>query len=132
MTEGKHTGGCRCGAVRFEAGSQPENSTVCYCRCCQRSFGAASVAWLTFGVADFTWTKDKPADYESSPGATWRFCANCGTSLAFTNERNPNVIDIATAAMDDPEAFPPRGIVFPGQKLGWDVCLDKPIFHDEK
>ena len=35
------TGGCLCGAVRYEAGWPPNWSAHCHCRDCQRASGAA-------------------------------------------------------------------------------------------
>ena len=28
------------------------------------------------------------------------------------------------------KSFPPKGLVFPSQKLSWDVHLDLPVAHD--
>ena len=33
------TGGCQCGAVRYEWTTRPAYSSVCYCRMCQKASG---------------------------------------------------------------------------------------------
>jgi hypothetical protein len=130
MAEVEISGGCRCGAVRFSAKAVPMSSTVCYCQYCQHSFGAQSVAWVTFKSSEFSYTKGPPVSHESSPGVTRTFCGTCGTSLTYSNSERPDEIDVATATLDDPNAYPPEGIVFPSRKIAWDICLPKPIFHD--
>ena len=35
-----HTGGCRCGAVRFEASADPHHVSYCHCKDCRRASGA--------------------------------------------------------------------------------------------
>jgi hypothetical protein len=39
------TGGCYCGAVRYETDGEPFHETICHCADCRRIVGAASVAW---------------------------------------------------------------------------------------
>ena len=130
MTEAEITGGCFCGAIRFKATAAPQLSTVCYCRDCQRLFGAQSVAWLTFKRVDFACIKGEPASFASSQPVVRTFCSTCGTSLTYTNSSRPDEIDVVTAIFDDPDFYPPEGIVFPSMKLAWDTCLDKPVMHD--
>ena len=38
---GTSTGGCACGAIRYEISADPVMSANCYCRDCQRSTGGA-------------------------------------------------------------------------------------------
>jgi hypothetical protein len=47
------------------------------------------------------------------------FCGRCGTSLTYEVEQRAAEIDITTASLDDPEAFPPTKAVFEEQKLSW-------------
>jgi len=89
------------------------------------------VAWLTFRSSDFVCVKGKPASYASSPPVIRTFCEICGTSLTYSNDTRPDEIDVATATLDEPGSYPPEGLVFPGRKLAWDTCLDKPVLHDD-
>jgi hypothetical protein len=73
----------------------------------------------------------QPTFFASSPPVLRTFCGACGTGLTYTNTDRPGDVDIATAALDHPDSFPPQGIVFPSNRISWDSCLDKPVAHDE-
>jgi hypothetical protein len=112
-------GGCLCGTVRYRATQRPRISTVCHCVDCRRACGAQSVAWVTFPAASFSFAHGEPAGYRSSPPVVRTFCVRCGTPLTYRNDERPDEIDVTTATLDDPEAFPPTKQVFPEQKLSW-------------
>ena len=127
----RHTGGCMCGEIRFEAKSAPSPSTICYCVYCRHAVGAVSVAWLTFRAADFVLTKGSPASYASSPGVTRTFCPRCGTSLTYSKAGRQSEIDVTTGSMDHPEMYPPSGNVMLSHKVPWDTHPDKPVLFDD-
>ena len=45
---GPHTGGCACGAVRYQADGAPMFQNHCQCRDCQRRSGTGHGSYLTF------------------------------------------------------------------------------------
>jgi hypothetical protein len=47
------------------------------------------------------------------------FCYNCGTHLTFEDEDFPDVIDITTCSLDDPEAIQPKDHTWMSSKLNW-------------
>jgi hypothetical protein len=101
------TGGCQCGAIRYEAKGQPAHSALCHCSDCRKSAGAHMVAWTLFDQADVAIT-GTPKRYRSSAHAERHFCEACGTGLFYTSEVVfPGKIDIRAATFDDLTAFPP-------------------------
>ena len=48
MADSKLTGGCQCGAVRYEWAEGPKYASVCHCRMCQKASGQPFMA-LTGG-----------------------------------------------------------------------------------
>jgi len=112
------TGGCYCGAIRYRALRPPRISNICHCESCRRTCGAQSVAWVIFPAGDFAFANGEPTRYPSSPGVVRTFCATCGTSLTYETEERPADIDVTTATLDDPEAFPPTRFSTE-QKLSW-------------
>lgn len=102
------TGGCRCGAVRYDATGSPEHRSICHCDDCRKSSGSFMVGWALFPDDSVTVT-GAPTTYESSPGTFRQFCGTCGTGLFYRNEAIfPGRIDIQTATLDDLHALPPQ------------------------
>ncbi|WP_244936498.1 GFA family protein [Methylobacterium currus] len=112
------SGGCRCGAVRYEARGKPRNVTVCHCADCRGATGAPMVGWLTVRRDSCRVTAD-PAWFRSSPRAERAFCPSCGTPLAYRADDLPDEIDLTLASLDDPERFPPRDHVWVSRRLSW-------------
>jgi hypothetical protein len=112
-------GGCLCGAVRYRLEGDPLASTTCQCRTCRKATASAIVPWLHLDGTKLVYTAGRPAEFQSSPGVTRSFCGRCGTPLTYwTTVYGPN-IDVTTASLDDPEAFPPIGHFWTSHRLGW-------------
>ncbi|MYN03001.1 GFA family protein [Pseudoduganella sp. DS3] len=124
-----HTGGCFCGAVRYEAEGAARNSTWCHCSMCRRSCGAPGVAWFSVLRGRFRYVRGQPAAFHSSPGVTREFCAACGTQLTFVDERSPLEVDVTTCSLDEPDAMPPQDHTFAASRLHWEaLCDDLPRY----
>lgn len=123
-------GQCHCGAVRYEIDGEAVHSSICHCSDCRRSAGAPMVAWMAF-AADVVRITGKTASYQSSPGTTRMFCANCGTGLFYVNEAVlPGLIDIQSATLDNPNAMPPNAHVQIAERLDWTLTMnDLPMFQ---
>ncbi|MET0186901.1 MAG: GFA family protein [Achromobacter sp.] len=116
----KTQGGCLCGRIRFEISGEPLHSIICHCKTCRVASAAPSVAWLTFERERVVVLAGAPRAFASSPGVVRTFCADCGTPLSYTSERDPKTIDITTLAMDDPERFPPSREMWLDHRLAWE------------
>jgi hypothetical protein len=117
------TGGCHCGAVRYEATSHAYDMTNCHCTICRRTTGAPFVAWFSVPLSSFRFAKGAPAHYHSSNKATRGFCARCGAQLTFFVD-GANEIDVTTATLDDPNQLPPRDHIQTATKLSWVKLAD--------
>ncbi|MBP1851245.1 GFA family protein [Rhizobium halophytocola] len=102
----KHTGGCRCGAIRFEADADPIYASYCHCEDCKRASGAPMAAFVGFHAADVTFDGEDAATYGKAP-VSRSFCATCGAPLAYADARLPERIFFMLGAMDAPENYPP-------------------------
>jgi hypothetical protein len=118
------TGGCFCGAIRYEAGGTPFHETLCHCSMCRRSAGAPAVAWFSVPRAELRFLSGTPARFASSASAERGFCPSCGTTLTFEAKDLPEEIDITTASLDDPNALPPREHIYTSTRLHWMAGLD--------
>jgi hypothetical protein len=82
MTEGAKpvlTGGCQCGAIRFAVSAAPTRISICHCRMCQKASGAPFASFADIEKENFSWTRGKPASFQSSSIAMRDFCSACGT-----------------------------------------------------
>ena len=113
------SGGCCCGAIRYEADGPRSHETSCHCSTCRRTSGAPFVAWVTFPSAGVRVTRGDPVAFRSSPNAVRSFCGRCGTQLFFRQDALPDQTDVTIASLDDPEAIPPRDHTFVRSRLSW-------------
>ncbi|MGH6947798.1 MAG: GFA family protein [Kiloniellales bacterium] len=102
------TGGCLCGAVRYQIVGIPHDPQFCHCRLCQRQFGAAFALWASFPNDGIFWTKGRPKVYRATPIAERGFCGACGSPLFFRYFVTPGSVGIALGTLDRPEEVPPR------------------------
>ena len=112
-------GGCLCGAVRYRFTGTPSSSANCHCRSCRRASGAPVVAWITVRRSELSILTGIAAVFHSSPGVTRQFCGRCGTALTYHGDRHPDTIDITTASLDDPDAYPPKTEIWLDHRLDW-------------
>lgn len=112
-------GGCLCRAIRYRVTGAPQYSVLCHCATCRRASGAPSVAWLTFDRRQVEFLSGTPQSYRSSSGVVRRFCGTCGSAISYENAGSPQSIDLTTASLDDPQAFPPSDEVWVEHKLPW-------------
>jgi hypothetical protein len=113
-------GGCHCGAVRYEVSGTPQHVALCHCTDCRKSAGAPMVAWTAFTEDQFKVTKGDAKTTNSSGASMRSFCPDCGTGLWFRNQENlPGIVDIQTATLDNPDAFPPQAHIQIAERIGW-------------
>jgi hypothetical protein len=96
------TGGCQCGAVRFQAESLGR-ATICHCRMCQKAFGSFFGPLVT--TKTLIWTRGAPKYFQSSNNVRRGFCGECGTPLVY-DYGSPD-LEIAIGAFDDPTVAAP-------------------------
>jgi hypothetical protein len=101
------TGGCFCGAVRFETEGAPRFLSLCHCESCRRAHAAPSVAWAGFREAQVRLRGETIRVYPSSPGVERSFCGACGSPLAYRGEKWPGETHLPICAFDLPGDMAP-------------------------
>jgi len=114
-------GGCLCGDIRYRITGEPLETSLCHCRSCRRAAGAPVVAWVVVRREHFRIEQGVPTTFRSSPPVERTFCGRCGTSLTYRRADRPESIDIHTATLDHPDAFPPTREIWLEEKLAWMV-----------
>ena len=92
------TGGCLCGAVRFEASGQPYRVGLCHCLDCRKHHGA-----LFHASAIFPQEAVKVAG-ETRDYAGRHFCPRCGSSVF---ARTGDEIEVHLGTLDAPDQLVP-------------------------
>ena len=74
------SGGCHCGAVRYQMPAAFIPHALCHCTDCRKCSGAPAVAWALVPTDQLKITGQTTA-YASSEHALRHFCGACGTGL---------------------------------------------------
>jgi hypothetical protein len=123
---------CRCGQLRAECVGEPVRISVCHCLACQKRTGSAFAAQARWADAQIT-ISGKSSSWvrtaDSGRKITYRFCPNCGSTLAYAIEGTPGITAIPLGAFADP-AFPsPRFSVYEHRKHRWIAVLGDDVEH---
>ena len=109
------TGGCLCGAVRFEVNGPLRNVLICHCTLCRRTHGHVA-AYTAAKREDVTMVSDRGlAWYRSSDRARRGFCRDCGSRLFWSADARPT-ISIAAGALDESTGLETIGHIFTASK----------------
>ena len=123
------TGGCLCGAVRYEVSGPLRDVVNCHCSMCQRlhgNFGPHSKA----RKANIAITKDDGlAWFKTSEVAQRGFCRECGSGL-FWEPFDLDATGIIAGTLDGPTRLQTMGHIFVGEKADfYDIADDLPQFE---
>lgn len=128
-----YTGGCACGAIRYEISGEPIFSNDCQCRDCTRESGTGHGSHLTFmrtgvNVSGEASHWDMVAD--SGNTKTRYFCPTCGSPVYMTFTAMPDFFTIRAASLDDPSRYKPQVITYRSRGYVWDnIDANLPAFE---
>jgi hypothetical protein len=120
----RYTGGCLCGALRYEADGDPLFAGLCYCADCQKASGSAFIPFMGFASSAVRF--NGPTRKYTSKAANGRdtvrnSCPVCG-SLVFGGEvGRTDWFTIYAGTLDDPSAFQPTIAIFVRNRPAWAV-----------
>jgi hypothetical protein len=117
------TGGCNCGAVRFEVTEPFEASMYCHCTRCQRRNGtAASVnARTTPEAFRIVQGEDRIRAWDPPGGAAKHFCGDCGSALF---SRSPGSIGVRLGTIDGDPGIRPSYRQYTAYAAVWEPIPD--------
>jgi hypothetical protein len=118
------TGGCLCGAIRYETSASPVFSGNCHCRDCQQISGSAYMPMIFVPEASVTISGEvsyfvKTGD--SGKQVTRGFCPTCGSQLFGKPEIVPGVLAIRAGSLDNPALYQPQMDIYVASAQPWDV-----------
>ena len=114
------TGGCQCGAVRYEIAAKPVEIYVCHCRECRKQSASAFGISVIVPAAAFRVTQGaikgwtRPAD--SGNVVVCHFCANCG-SRVWHDAPGQATISVKGGSLDAPVDLSGAAHIWTARKL---------------
>ena len=120
------TGGCLCGAVRYESRAEPITARMCWCRFCQyiaAGNAAVSACFLTARMKISGETRDYESVADSGNKMHRRFCPTCGVHLFSEAESRPHLIFVRAGTLDDPNMIKPAATIWTAKAPAW-ACID--------
>ena len=129
------SGGCMCGAVRYQASGEPITVAYCHCESCRRHTGAPVVAFVAYESDRVQYTKGQRKIFESSPGVGRAFCGDCGTPLTWEGESRrvagKSLTEFHISTLDDPHSFVPTLHWFDSERISWlDTTDELPRYRE--
>lgn len=125
---------CRCGGLRAECEGEPVRISVCHCLDCQRRSGSAFSAQARWPADQVRITGEAREWTQIADSGRWlrfRFCPQCGTTVAYEIEAMPGLIAVPLGAFADPGFPPPRFSVWEERKHAWTAVLGEDVAHSD-
>ena len=128
------TGGCLCGAVRYQCTEQPHNMGVCQCDRCQRQSGSAFLIATVF-ARDAVEVSGELRVYEatddSGDALRRHFCPKCGSAVMITLDRYPGIRSIMGGTLDDKSLLKPTYSLWTSSGQPWLTLPPGIVLHPD-
>ena len=120
------SGGCACGAIRYETNADPIVMLNCHCSDCRKASGSGYAA-IIFVPKDAVKLRGE-ARYYGVLGSSGKmvergFCPNCENPVIEKVERLPNALGILAGSLDDPALYKPSMDLHTDSAPPWDAML---------
>jgi hypothetical protein len=120
----RYTGGCLCGALRYEAEGEPRFAGLCYCADCRKASGSGFIPFMGFPASAVRFsgaTRQFRSTAATGREAVRNFCPVCG-GLVFGGEvGKDDSFTIYAGSLDDPSGFRPTVAIFTRLRPAWAV-----------
>src|SRR6516164_5016144 len=104
------TGGCLCGALRYEARGEPQFAGYCFCRDCRKASGSGFIPFVSFSSDALTFTGTTTQSVVRSfrgSDAVRNSCPHCGGLVFGGIVGKDTSHTIYGGSLDDPSFFKP-------------------------
>jgi hypothetical protein len=117
------TGGCMCGALRYEVNAPPLMIYNCHCTNCQKISGSAFNTSVTIAESALSFTKSAPVlvEWTSDAGTTRTglFCGDCGSRIVNGMSPPSGVFSLRAGTLDDTCWVQPVGDIWTKSAQPW-------------
>jgi hypothetical protein len=118
------TGGCLCGAVRYEAEGEPLFAGYCYCADCRKASGSGYIPFMGFSASSVRFSGEtlKFTSKAANGGEAVRnSCPVCGSLVFGGIVGKDREHTIYAGSLDDPSSFQPKVAIFTHGRPDWAV-----------
>lgn len=126
-----HVACCSCGKLSARAEGEPVRISLCHCLSCQRRSGSAFGVQARF-LAKHVVIEGRSTEYvrvgDEGGVARFHFCPDCGATVYYMLDVQPEVVAIPVGAFADPLFPAPQVSVYEVRRHGW-VGLPDSIAH---
>jgi hypothetical protein len=130
------TGGCQCGAVRYEVTAPPLTVYACHCGECQRLSASAFGMSMPVPLDAVRITAGAVAEWQrtAASGATItaQFCPDCGTRLLHLTSASLKTIVVKPGTLDDTSWLEPVGHVWAERAQPWMRVAMQGVIHERQ
>jgi hypothetical protein len=133
MTDITLTGGCLCGAVKYEVTGEAKRFYHCHCSRCRKATGTGHASNMFTQPATLRWLKgEEHVRLFKVPEAARfanQFCEICGGRLARAPQGTDAVL-IPAGSLDSEAPMRPQARIFNGSRAHWSCSGDEiPVFE---
>jgi len=120
------TGGCGCGAVRFEVTEPLVGSTYCHCTRCQHRTGTAASANARVAPGSFRIVagEDRLRAWKPDRGSEKWFCGDCGSALFSRNPADETQVGVRLGSLHSDPGIRPSAHIFATYAASWEPIPD--------
>ena len=115
------TGGCLCGAVRYEVTGDLAPIQLCHCGQCRKAQGGPFGANIPVAAAAFRLVlgEDALREYRASPGKRRVFCGVCGGPVFSQRDDAPETLRLRAGGLDVTEGLAVGLHIQTASAAGW-------------
>lgn len=129
------SGGCACGAVRYEVSAAPMAILVCCCGACQKITASAFSLVMPVMRDDLTITRGQPATWIRTGGSgakiPQRYCRDCGSRLFTEHPSNAAAVSLRPGTLDDTSWIVPVAAIYMAEAQPWTCFPDGTLLFDK-
>ncbi len=121
------SGGCHCGAIKYEAEVDPATVAICHCTDCQVMSGSAFRANVPAKKEGFKLTGTPKVYVKTAASGNKRaqaFCPECGTHVYATTPDNQQVFGIRVGTSDQRAELKPMKQIWCQSAQPWAMNVD--------
>ncbi len=108
----KKTGGCLCGAIKYELSGEAQMVGICHCKNCQRQAGSSFSVIAGYPSEAIVLSGDELSVYEdegeSGNKVRRKFCGKCGSPILSEIEGQPATVFLKAGTLDETSDLVPQ------------------------